>query len=180
MDKIRDTFGRFFSKNSDQAPGQHTAEAIEEELKRKDVIDLMQQQRHQDHKQDDEQNKKHKSQDGKKPPTLKPKDDMLKDDVKASQANIYEIATTNLSEQHEFASSDTSQQATIDYEMEFVDFINRNTPPGFGIKLQKMMPYLGASFVAWPSYWMWRGFNWQTRRRTERIGMYIQRVGMTT
>ncbi|EDV95534.1 GH15759 [Drosophila grimshawi] len=66
--------------------------------------------------------------------------------------------------------------ANVDYHTEFTNFINRNAPQGFAPKLHNMLPYLGISFVAWPSYWIWRGIHWQTRRRSERIGLYIHRT----
>jgi len=65
----------------------------------------------------------------------------------------------------------------INYELEFVDFVERNAPKGFSKKIMDMMPYLQVSFLSWPAFWFWRGYNWQSKRKTERIGLYIQRVG---
>ncbi|KAH8365974.1 hypothetical protein KR093_007771 [Drosophila rubida] len=65
---------------------------------------------------------------------------------------------------------------SINYEVEFLNFIERNAPPGFTPKFQSLFPYLTLGFFTWPSYWLWRGYQWQSRRRTERIGVYIQRT----
>lgn len=64
----------------------------------------------------------------------------------------------------------------INYRLEFLNFIDRNGPQGFSQKFQNLLPYLALGFVTWPSYWLYRGYHWQTRRRTERIGLYIQRT----
>ncbi|XP_034659234.1 uncharacterized protein LOC117895593 [Drosophila subobscura] len=64
----------------------------------------------------------------------------------------------------------------IDYQLEFVNFVERNTPKGFPQKLNDMLPYMAAGFVAWPAYWLYRGYQWQHKRNTERIGFYIQRT----
>ncbi|XP_017070786.1 uncharacterized protein LOC108107692 [Drosophila eugracilis] len=64
----------------------------------------------------------------------------------------------------------------INYEMEFVDFVDRNAPKGMSKKIMEMLPYLQVSFLSWPAFWFWRGYNWQYKRRTERIGFYIQRT----
>jgi len=64
----------------------------------------------------------------------------------------------------------------INYRLEFLNFIDRNGPQGFSQKFQNLLPYLALGFVTWPSYWLYRGYHWQTRRRTERIALYIQRV----
>ncbi|XP_016964916.1 uncharacterized protein LOC108034507 [Drosophila biarmipes] len=64
----------------------------------------------------------------------------------------------------------------INYELEFVDFVERNAPKGFSKKIMDMLPYLQASFLSWPAFWLWRGYNWQSKRKTERIGLYIQRT----
>ncbi|XP_022212283.2 uncharacterized protein LOC111067501 isoform X1 [Drosophila obscura] len=69
-----------------------------------------------------------------------------------------------------------SSSDAIDYNLEFVHFVEKNSPKGFPQKLNDMLPYMGAGFVAWPSYWMWRGFQWQHKKQTERIGFYIQRT----
>lgn len=63
------------------------------------------------------------------------------------------------------------------YQLEFVDFVDRNAPKGLSKKLVDLFPYLEVSFISWPAYWFYRGYNWQYRRNTERIGVYIQRVG---
>ncbi|XP_051860650.1 uncharacterized protein LOC127565565 [Drosophila albomicans] len=65
---------------------------------------------------------------------------------------------------------------SINYQVEFLNFIERNTPSGFANKFQHLVPYLALGFVTWPSYWLWRGYQWESRRRTERIGLYIQRT----
>ncbi|BFF99001.1 uncharacterized protein DMAD_07009 [Drosophila madeirensis] len=64
----------------------------------------------------------------------------------------------------------------IDYQLEFVNFVERNTPKGFPQKLNDMLPYMAAGFVAWPAFWLYRGYQWQHKRNTERIGFYIQRT----
>ncbi|SPP87613.1 uncharacterized protein LOC117588915 [Drosophila guanche] len=64
----------------------------------------------------------------------------------------------------------------IDYQLEFVNFVERNTPKGFPQKLNDMLPYMAVGFVAWPAYWLYRGYQWQHKRNTERIGFYIQRT----
>ncbi|XP_033241119.1 uncharacterized protein [Drosophila pseudoobscura] len=69
-----------------------------------------------------------------------------------------------------------SNSKPIDYQLEFVNFVERNSPRGFPQKLNDMLPYLGTGFVAWPSFWMWRGYQWQQKRNTERIVFYIQRT----
>ncbi|KAH8304669.1 hypothetical protein KR059_003240, partial [Drosophila kikkawai] len=66
--------------------------------------------------------------------------------------------------------------ADFNYEMEFVDFLDRNSPKGLSKKLIDMLPYLEIGFFSWPAYWLYRGYNWQHRRNTERISFYIQRV----
>ncbi|EDW78810.1 uncharacterized protein Dwil_GK12511 [Drosophila willistoni] len=68
------------------------------------------------------------------------------------------------------------QPVLIDYNKEFVKFIDQHTPKGFSQKLEEMVPYLGASFISWPTYWLYRGIHWQQKRNTERIGLYIQRT----
>ncbi|XP_052847500.1 uncharacterized protein LOC128259252 [Drosophila gunungcola] len=65
---------------------------------------------------------------------------------------------------------------TTNYELEFVDFVDRNAPKGLSKKLMEMLPYLKISFLSWPAFWFWRGYNWQSKRKTERIGLYIQRT----
>ncbi|EDW17633.1 uncharacterized protein LOC6581427 [Drosophila mojavensis] len=175
MDTIRESLGRLFTRSyaADTTGGRHTAEAIEEELKRKDVLDLMQQQHQQDQQQDQDQEQKGKQQPQDTKPRIIPKGEA---DTRNVRTNVYEVTTANLPAKRDLARSLMAEPAPINYEMEFVDFINRNTPPGFGNKLQQMLPYLGVSFIAWPTYWMWRGFHWQSRRGSERIGMYIQRT----
>ncbi|KAH8379573.1 hypothetical protein KR009_005781, partial [Drosophila setifemur] len=63
----------------------------------------------------------------------------------------------------------------IDYEMEFIDFMNRNAPKGFSKRFMDMLPYLELSLLTWPTYWLWRGYNWQSKRNTEQLGVYIQK-----
>ncbi|XP_039485380.1 uncharacterized protein LOC120447840 [Drosophila santomea] len=65
---------------------------------------------------------------------------------------------------------------TINYELEFVDFVDRNAPQGLSKKLMDILPYLKVSFLSWPAFWLWRGYNWQSKRKTERISFYIQRT----
>ncbi|KAH8296571.1 hypothetical protein KR054_008069, partial [Drosophila jambulina] len=62
------------------------------------------------------------------------------------------------------------------YELEFVDFLDRNAPKGLSKKIMDMLPYLQLSLLSWPAYWVYRGYNWQHRRNTERISVYIQRT----
>ncbi|ALC42952.1 CG32298, partial [Drosophila busckii] len=64
----------------------------------------------------------------------------------------------------------------INYKMEFINFIEHNAPQGFAQKLNDMLPYLGLSFISWPTYWLWRSFRWHEKRRSERIALYIQRT----
>ncbi|KAH8235048.1 hypothetical protein KR032_008090, partial [Drosophila birchii] len=66
--------------------------------------------------------------------------------------------------------------ANFDYEVEFVEFLDRNTPKGLSKKFMDMLPYLEISFLSWPAYWIYRGYNWQYKRNTERISVYIQRT----
>uniref|UniRef100_A0A6P4G0E4 Uncharacterized protein LOC108052883 n=1 Tax=Drosophila rhopaloa TaxID=1041015 RepID=A0A6P4G0E4_DRORH len=68
------------------------------------------------------------------------------------------------------------RQPPINYELEFVDFMDRNAPKGLSKKLMDMLPYLKMSFLSWPAFWFWRGYNWHSQRKTERIGLYIQRT----
>ncbi|XP_017011603.2 uncharacterized protein [Drosophila takahashii] len=71
----------------------------------------------------------------------------------------------------------TQQKAPpLNYELEFVDFVDRNAPKGFSKKIMDMLPYLQVSFLSWPAFWIWRGYNWQSKRKTERIALYIQRT----
>ncbi|XP_017057731.1 uncharacterized protein LOC108099007 [Drosophila ficusphila] len=65
---------------------------------------------------------------------------------------------------------------SINYEFEFVDFVDRNAPRGMSKKLLEMLPYLEVSFLSWPAFWFWRGYNWHAQRKTERIAIYIQRT----
>jgi len=64
----------------------------------------------------------------------------------------------------------------LNYELEFVDFVDRNAPQGLSKKIIDILPYLEVSFLSWPAFWIWRGYNWQSARKTERIAFYIQRV----
>ncbi|KMY97115.1 uncharacterized protein LOC6736490 [Drosophila simulans] len=64
----------------------------------------------------------------------------------------------------------------LNYELEFVNFVDRNAPQGLSKKLMDIMPYLEVSFLSWPAFWIWRGYNWQSARKTERIAFYIQRT----
>ncbi|KAH8262038.1 hypothetical protein KR038_008024 [Drosophila bunnanda] len=64
----------------------------------------------------------------------------------------------------------------FDYQMEFVDFLDRNSPKGLSKKFMDMLPYMEISFLSWPAYWIYRGYNWQHSRNTERISVYIQRT----
>ncbi|EDV50302.2 uncharacterized protein LOC6546523 [Drosophila erecta] len=64
----------------------------------------------------------------------------------------------------------------INYELEFVNFLDRNAPQGLSKKIMDIMPYLEVSFLSWPAFWIWRGYNWQSKRKTERIGFYIQKT----
>ncbi|KAH8350004.1 hypothetical protein KR084_011199 [Drosophila pseudotakahashii] len=71
----------------------------------------------------------------------------------------------------------TQQKApALNYELEFVDFVDRNAPKGLSKKIMDMLPYLQVSFLSWPAFWIWRGYNWQSKRNTERIALYIQRT----
>lgn len=64
----------------------------------------------------------------------------------------------------------------IDYEMEFINFVDRNAPKGFSRRLMEVLPYLELSFLSWPTFWAWRGYNWQFKRNSEKLGVYIHRV----
>ncbi|KAH8373926.1 hypothetical protein KR200_000522, partial [Drosophila serrata] len=68
------------------------------------------------------------------------------------------------------------QDGDFNYQLEFVDFLDRHSPKGLSKKFMDMLPYLEISFLSWPAYWIYRGFNWQNKRNTERISVYIQRT----
>ncbi|EDV38697.2 uncharacterized protein Dana_GF24865 [Drosophila ananassae] len=64
----------------------------------------------------------------------------------------------------------------IDYEMEFINFVDRNAPKGFSKRFMEVLPYLELSFLSWPTFWAWRGYNWQFKRNSEKLGVYIHRT----
>lgn len=171
MEKLREKLGQLFTrKYSVDKPMVDEDEEASEELQTKDVVDLMQQQQQQ---QDQQKEKPKTSQ--KKPDSER---ESHYDNYKQKKPSAYPLTTADLPVEAEpIANYIDNIDSGINYEMEFVDFIDRNAPQGFGQKLESMLPYLGLSFVTWPGYWVWRGYQWQTKRRTERIGMYIQRVG---
>ncbi|XP_034483230.1 uncharacterized protein LOC117788553 [Drosophila innubila] len=158
MDSLRKTFNTLFSRNNATAEDN-------EELNPQEMLDLMQQQQQrQSTDEDDNQN-----------------------DNNASSSSRYNVTTSD-------PPADTGPMLTmpvqlpanamfigetgpsINYHVEFLNFIDRNAPQGFSQKFENLLPYLALGLVTWPSYWLWRGYQWQTRRRTERIGLYIQRT----
>ncbi|XP_017108574.3 uncharacterized protein [Drosophila bipectinata] len=64
----------------------------------------------------------------------------------------------------------------IDYQMEFINFVDRNAPKGFSKRFMEVLPYLELSFLSWPTFWLWRGYNWQFKRNSEKLGVYIHRT----
>ncbi|EDW57104.1 uncharacterized protein [Drosophila virilis] len=166
MEKLREKLGQLFTrKYSVDKPMVDEDEEESEELQTKDVVDLMQQQHQQEEKPKTSQ---------KQP---KSERESHYDNYKQKKPSPYPLTTADLPVEAEpIANYMDNIDPGINYEMEFVDFIDRNAPQGFGQKLESMLPYLGLSFVTWPGYWVWRGYQWQTKRRTERIGMYIQRT----
>ena len=58
----------------------------------------------------------------------------------------------------------------------FHNFIQNNMPHDFEYKLEKTKPYIAASFIAWPMFWLYRGLEWKSHRHNSRLGMYIQKV----
>ncbi|XP_064539400.1 uncharacterized protein LOC135429124 [Drosophila montana] len=171
MEKLREKLGQLFTrKYSVDRPMVDENEEVSEELKTKDVVDLMQQQ----HQQQQDQEEKPKSSSHKQPDSER---ESHYDNQRQNKPSPYPLSTADLPvEAGPHNNYMNNIDPSISYNMQFVDFIDRNAPPGFAQKLESMWPYLGLSFVTWPSYWVWRGYQWQTKRRTERIGMYIQRT----
>lgn len=65
----------------------------------------------------------------------------------------------------------------ISYASEFRDFLQNNAPLDFETKMARARPFIFASFIAWPAYWIYRGMDWSNRAHLERsLVTYINRV----
>ncbi|XP_067647723.1 uncharacterized protein [Eurosta solidaginis] len=65
----------------------------------------------------------------------------------------------------------------ISYAAEFRDFLQNNAPLDFDTKMARARPFIFASFIAWPAYWMYRGMDWSNRAPVERsLVNYINRT----
>ncbi|XP_036337048.1 uncharacterized protein LOC118747167 [Rhagoletis pomonella] len=65
----------------------------------------------------------------------------------------------------------------ISYASEFRDFIQNNAPLDFETKMARARPFVFASFIAWPAFWMYRGMDWSNRAPLERsLVSYINRT----
>ncbi|XP_037816277.1 uncharacterized protein LOC119606766 [Lucilia sericata] len=62
------------------------------------------------------------------------------------------------------------------FSQQFNEFINNNMPVGFQQKLEQTKPYIMASFIAWPIFWLYRGLEWSSHRQNARLPMYIQKT----
>ncbi|XP_030386015.1 uncharacterized protein LOC115632878 isoform X2 [Scaptodrosophila lebanonensis] len=86
------------------------------------------------------------------------------------------IPESVLEQKERFPNIFEERPPAMNYELQFVDFMNRNGPQGFAQKLHTMLPFLGVSFIAWPTFWLYRGYSWQQYRSIERIEAYIHRT----
>ncbi|XP_065362415.1 uncharacterized protein LOC135955919 isoform X1 [Calliphora vicina] len=75
---------------------------------------------------------------------------------------------------NEDASNKFSQFYNIGQQ--FNEFIHNNMPIGFEQKFNKTKPYIMASFIAWPVFWLYRGLEWSSHRQNARLPMYIQKT----
>ncbi|XP_011205848.2 uncharacterized protein LOC105227968 isoform X1 [Bactrocera dorsalis] len=65
----------------------------------------------------------------------------------------------------------------ISYASEFRDFLQNNAPLDFETKMARARPFIFASFIAWPAYWIYRGMDWSNRAHMERsLVTYINRT----
>ncbi|KAM8710334.1 hypothetical protein ACLKA7_017033 [Drosophila subpalustris] len=164
MDSLRKAFTTLFSRNTTA-----TVEENNEELNPQEMLDLMQQQQQRHSTEDEDNNQSENS-------------------GSSSSSNKYNVTTSDppadtgpmlampvrLPGSNAMLIGETGP--SIDYHVELLNFIDRNAPQGLSQKFENLLPYLALGFVTWPSYWLWRGYQWQARRRTERIGLYIQRT----
>lgn len=59
----------------------------------------------------------------------------------------------------------------------FQNLVEHNFPSDFNEKLRRGMPFMGASFVIWPIFWLYRGLDWGYQRQYVSLPVYIQKVG---
>ncbi|XP_073838958.1 uncharacterized protein [Musca autumnalis] len=54
--------------------------------------------------------------------------------------------------------------------------ISHNFPKDFENKINTTKPYIFASLVTWPVYWLYRGLEWGRQRENMKLPMYIHRT----
>ncbi|CAD7004734.1 uncharacterized protein LOC101463462 isoform X2 [Ceratitis capitata] len=75
------------------------------------------------------------------------------------------------------SSSAPKEPEPISYATEFRDFLSKNAPLDFETKMARARPFIFASFIAWPAYWIYRGMDWSNRAHVERsLVTYINRT----
>lgn len=59
----------------------------------------------------------------------------------------------------------------------FGDIVAKHFPQDSNEKIQKGMPFVGASILMWPLFWLYRGLDWGHQRQYVTLPVYIQKVG---
>lgn len=58
----------------------------------------------------------------------------------------------------------------------YQNIVEKNFPKDFNEKFQRGMPFVGASFIFWPIFWLYRGLDWGYQRQYVTLPVYIQKV----